>query len=414
MLLTPKQQWAFRRSTARLNFLDGSVRSGKTVCFNHRFVKAIGEPKDGLPSDAIDLLIGKTLDSLRRNIINPLCDMLGNSASYYPGKRELHVFDNIIYTVGANDERSEGKIRGCTARKVLGDEITLWPESFFKMLDSRLSLDVSQFFGATNPDNPNHWLMTDYFSRAKQLDVFLGRFRLEDNTHLAQRYIDAIKMNYVGLWFKRFILGMWVAAEGAIYDFFNEDEHTLSRLPEATYYDVGIDYGTGNPTAFLLIGNNPQTKPKIWAEDEYYYDGKARQRQKTDKEYSTDLRMFLLERLGPKWFTKVRKIYLDPSAESFHVQLRQDGFHGIRHADNAVLDGIRTVGSMLMSGEYAIGTKCKHYIEEMYGYVWDSNAQKRGEDKPKKVKDHCQDGGRYVVHSKYGKRRVDLSKLTKR
>jgi PBSX family phage terminase large subunit len=367
-----------------------------------------------LPSDAIDVLVGKTLDALRRNIINPLCDLLGNQAEYYPGKRELHIFNNIVYTVGANDERAEGKIRGSSIRKALGDELTLWPESFFKMLDSRLSFDESEFFGATNPDNPNHWLKRDYLDRAKDLDIFIGHFRIKDNPYLSSKYVEAISRNYVGLWYKRFILGLWVAAEGAIYDFFDEDEHTRVTFPEALYYDVGVDYGTGNPTAFLLFGNNPMTKPKIWTEEEYYYDGRTSQAQKTDKQYSDDLQSFLKERLGLHWRTKVRKIYLDPSAESFQVQLRQDGIGNVVHADNSVLDGIRTVARMLRSGEFAIGVKCKHLIAEMFGYVWDRLAQARGEDKPKKESDHCEDAMRYVVHSKFGQARVDLAKLTQK
>jgi len=415
-MLSPKQRWAVKRSTARINILDGAVRSGKTVALNYRFIRALTESKSHLPSDTIDVLIGKTLDSLKRNIINPLLDLLGNSAAYYPGKRELHIFDNIVYTIGANDERAEGKIRGSTVRKCLGDELTLWPETFFKMLDTRLSLDASEFFGSTNPDNPNHYLKKDYLDRQKDLDLKRFRFHLDDNPFLSEKYKKALRKNFIGLWYKRFVLGLWTVAEGAVFDFFDEGIHVLSTPPDAAYYDIGVDYGTGNPTAFLLVGNNPLTisGPKVWAEREYYHDSRASQQQKTDKQYSADLLLFVTEHLGPHWRTKLRHIYLDPSAASLQVQLTQDGFPGIRHADNSVLDGIRTVARMLVSGEYAICKQCPNYIKEFFGYVWDKNAQVKGEDKPKKTGDHCQDAGRYVIHSKFGKRTLDLNKLTQR
>lgn len=247
MIFFPKQKWAIRRSNARINILDGSVRAGKTVAVNNRFLTAIGESKKDLPPDAVDIMVGKTIGSLKRNIINPLCDLLGNDAQYFPGKQEFHIWDNIIYTIGANDERAVGKIQGATARKVLGDELTLWPESFFKMLDSRLSLEVSQLFGTTNPGPPGHYLKKDYLDRKRDLDLDSFHFVIDDNTSLAKRFIEAIKLNYVGLWYKRYILGLWCAAEGAIFDFFEEDEHTIVKWPEAEYYILAIDYGTANP-----------------------------------------------------------------------------------------------------------------------------------------------------------------------
>lgn len=407
-----KQKWSMKRATARLNIWDGAVRSGKTVSVDHRFLSAISEPVDHLPADAIDVMIGKTVGSLKRNVINPLCDLLGNDAQYFSGKQELRIWDRNIHIIGANDERAVGKIQGATVRKAMGDEVTLWPEAFFKMLDSRLSLDESQLFGSTNPGPPSHYLKKEYIDRKRELDLRSFHFSIDDNIFLSKRYVEAIKQNYTGLWYKRYILGLWCVAEGAIFDFFDEDEHTLTRCPSANYYILAVDYGTSNPFVGLLMGVNPSTKPKIWAEAEYYYDGRKEQRQKTDAEYSADLRDFLGEQLGKNWQSKVRKIIIDPSAESFEVQLGRDGFVGVTHADNTVDDGLRTVATMLKRREYAISTRCPHYIEEMYGYSWDEKAQLRGLDQPKKINDHCQDAGRYGVHTEFGNKYIDLGVLT--
>lgn len=394
-LLAPKQRWSVRNSNKRLNIWHGSVRSGKTVGTIFRYIKFIANSPPG------DLLLaGKTIDSLKRNVISPILDLLGSDAHYMPGRRELKVWDKTIYTVGASDERSEGKIRGSTLAGAYGDELTLWPESFFQMMLSRMSVEGAQFFGTTNPDNPNHWLKRNYIDRRAALDLALFHFKLEDNPYLPQAYVDALKKEYVGLWYKRFILGEWCVAEGAIFDFFDEAKHVLITPPEAQYYDVGIDYGTTNPCVFILFGVNPMAptgKPKIWAEREYYYDPIRRTRQQTDVEFSRDFAAFI-EPLKHK----VRNIYCDPSAESFQLQLRRDGIHGLRDAENEVLDGIRTVARMLQSGQYAICKNCVNYINEMYSYAWNPKKQLVGEDLPLKTNDHCQDTGRYVIHTKFG------------
>lgn len=413
MYLFNKQRWALRRAVKRLNIWEGSVRSGKTRNIDYAFTKSLGDSRKLCPPDAIDIMVGKTIGSLKRNVINPLCALIGADAHYYPGKSEFHLWDYVIHTIGANDERSIGKIQGSTVRKALGDEIALWPEGFFKMLDTRLSLDSSQFFGGTNPGPPNHYLKKDYLDRKRVLDLASFHFRLEDNTTLSRKYVEEIKKNFTGLWFRRLILGLWCAAEGAIYDFFNEDEHTLVKCPKASYYILGIDYGTSNPFAAGLFGVNDLTQPRIWLEAEYYFDPKKEQRQQTDYEFSNDLKDFCAEYLGKYWQNKLSKVIIDPSAESFEVQLVKDGFGGVQHADNSVIDGLKITASMLKSGMYAIYYKCLHNIEEKYSYSWDSRAQAKGEDKPKKDADHCSDLERYVLQTLYGQSFLDLGLLTR-
>jgi len=414
MKLNPKQKYSILESNARLNLWEGAVRSGKTVGIDYRFIQAVGESKKDCPPDAVDIMVGKTVGALKRNVINPIIELVGKkNAVYYSGKQEFYLFGDVIHVIGANDERAEGKIRGATVRKALGDEITLWPESFFKMLDSRLSLEQSQFFGGTNPGPPRHYLKVGYIDRVKELNLKVFKFKIEDNKALPKSYVEAIKKNYTGLWYKRFILGEWCMAEGSIFDFFDERAHTLAICPTAQYYVLGVDYGTSNPAAFILFGVNRFAKPKIWAEQEYYFDSRKEQRQKTNSEYSQDLINFCKKHLGEYWQTKVHSIYLDPSAESFQVQLIRDGVYSVKEADNAVLEGIATVASMMKTGDFAISVNCPNYINEMYSYVWDSKAQEKGLDEPLKVDDHCQDAGRYAVYSEFGPEYADLNQLSR-
>lgn len=411
MRLNPRQKWAYHRATSRLNIAEGAVRSGKTFGFNLKFIRSVAEDRSHLPSDAIDLMIGKTFGALKRNVVNPIVDLLGSDAQLVG--QELRLWDTTIHLVGANDERSEGKIRGASVRKAYGDEVTLWPESFFRMLDSRLSFDESQFFGTTNPGAKNHYLKTDYIDRAADLDLSVFHFMLDHNTTLSKRYVEAIKKNYVGLWYKRFILGIWCAAEGAIYDFFDDDENVITRCPRAQYYITGGDYATSTPTAFILFGVNPNTRPKIWAEREYYWDPKKQERQKTDLELANDFIDFHKEYLGKHWQARLAKTYLDPSAESLALQLKRLGVISILEADNDVCPGIRSVSGMLKSGDYAISSNCPGLIGEKYSYVWDEKAQERGEDKPKKVDDHRSDAERYAIFTEFGESALDFSVLSR-
>jgi PBSX family phage terminase large subunit len=393
MAVSEIQARSIRAANSRLNIWEGAVRSSKTIASLYRWIQFCGSPKT--PKDDL-LIVGRTERSTVRNVVRPLERMLGNNCNYLPGKAECWIFDRCCHVIGASDERSEGKIRGMTAGGAYGDEITLWPESFWVMLLSRLSPDDAAFFGSTNPDNPYHYLKKGFLNRRAELDMSVFKFKLDDNPFLSKRFKDNLKKEYLGLWYKRFILGLWVMAEGAIYDFFDEDEHTIIKPPGiAKQYYVGIDYGTGNPTCFLLFGVHPLLNPRIWCEREYYYDSQNAGRQKDDAEYADDF---------VKWLGNIKPtaLIIDPSAASFKVALAKKGMFNIVDADNEVLTGIRTQSRLLGSGEYKICSCCNHTIEDYGAYLWDKNAAKKGEDKPLKQNDHSKDPERYILNTLEG------------
>jgi PBSX family phage terminase large subunit len=410
-ILTDKQARAIRESNARINILHGAMRSGKTVGALWRWIKFIGNSPDG---DLI--MIGKSIGSLYRNMIRPLQELLGSQMFYSSGKHEVDIWDKKIFCFGAFDESSEGILRGLTAAGALGDEVTLWPKSFFYTMLSRLSVKGAKFFGTTNTDSPYHYLKTEFLDRTG-LDLYQLQFKLEDNAdNLPPEYIENLKKEFIGLWYKRFIDGLWVAAEGAIYDFWDEKIYCLPSMPvKATSMSVAVDYGTGNPTVFLLFGENQNSMPKCWCEREYYYDSVAMGRQKTDDEYADD---FI------KWLSLdtplVTTVYCDPSALSFIVALKKKLaakgiFLKFPEVDNTVIDGIRFQASMLQRKEYMVCKGCTHTIQEYGAYSWDKKAQLKGEDKPMKMHDHTKDPERYYLWNKYGMKRtiVDISKYTR-
>jgi len=382
-LPTGKQAELILKSDAWINIAEGSVRSGKTVGFIFRWL-------DYIVNDAPEgelIICGKTRDTVKRNIIDELIKWLPEEDIKFK-QNEVIILGRRHYIVGGNDERAEQKIRGLTLAGALVDECTTLPESFFMMLMSRLSVKGAKAFISTNPDSPNHWLLKNYLEK-KDLDLKRFKFSLEDNLNLDPKYVENLKNTYTGLWYRRFILGEWCLAEGIVYDAYDEKTHVVDDYTDYDYFSVGVDYGTSNPCVFLLCGIYGDNVDVV---KEYYWSSAETHRQKTDAEYSHDLAEFTDG-------YNIKGVIVDPSALSLITQLRKDGFR-VRPAKNDVLPGIATVAKYLHQEKLHIHKSCKNLIKEFSGYVWDENAQKKGEDKPKKESDHCFVAGTLVTTNK--------------
>jgi len=383
-----KQDQIIRNSQSRINLLDGSVRSGKTVGANKWWLSYLTHhhTKGDL------LMTGKTLTSLERNVLSPLADL--GLCEWSKGNKEATIAGKKVYLEGANDARSESKIRGMTIAGHYGDEVALWPESYFKQSLARMSIKGSKAIFTTNPENPNHWLKQDWIDREDELDLSHNTLYIDDNPYLADDYVNSLKNEYTGVWYKRYIQSLWVAAEGAVYDMFDEDRHVIDRgdVPKCYRYWLGADYGTASVTAFVLLGQ--ARNGNIYALDEYYYDSRKKGRQKTDTQLAEDLKEFQqgISHTG---------VCCDPSAVSFMVQAKRK--HNIRMiaANNEVLEGIRNVSSLLSNNLLYICDGCTNLINEMHTYSWDIKKQEQGIDKPLKQSDHMLDSLRYSVMTKY-------------
>jgi PBSX family phage terminase large subunit len=393
-MLSEKQLISFADSDARINIWQGAVRSGKTYISLWRFLHELCDGPDGEY-----VIITKTYDSFKRNLLPNLARMIGADAQYYYGKRELSIWGKTIHVVGADDERAESKIRGPTFAGAYVDEATIIPESVFKMLISRCAMHNAKIFVTTNPDSPFHWLKVDFIDNNP--DVKSWKFTLDDNPELTQDNRDYLKRQYKGLWFRRFIQGDWVQAEGAIYDSFDPLLHVIDFPPGLPEYTIiGVDYGTTNPTSFVSVGVNRSKFPNCWVEDVYYYDSKVHNRQKTDTEYAEDLKRFIKER-------PVKAIYVDPSAASFKLELSKHNISNLYDAENEVIDGIRLVSNYMNNGTLKICRNCSHLIKEIQSYTWDHKSQKTGVDKPAKENDHACVVGSTLVLTIHGYVRID-------
>ena len=353
----------------RINILDGSVRSGKTWISLVLWAFWVAT----MPKDCAFLMAAKTLTSLKRNCLDLLEGLLGRkNFSYSQSKKEGQLFGRKIYLEGANDARAENKIRGMTLAGAYCDEITLLTKDFFEMLLSRLSEPNAKLIGTTNPDSPYHWLATDYIARQDELDLFLVKFLIDDNTFLNSEYIENIKREYTGVFYERFIKGEWVAAEGVIYEQFanNSEVFIIEDIPNISYATIGVDFG-GNisATAFVCNGYTKGFKEVITLDEVYIKKSIT-----PDRLYDSFINF--VERLRSKG-VPVYEAYCD-SAETtlihgLKVECAKRGLLiDIKNARKGpIVDRIRFYTSIMAQGRYKIHKNCEHLIKALSSAVWD-------------------------------------------
>ena len=397
---------------------DGAIRSGKTVSMSLSFAMWAMSTFNGQNF----AMCGKTIGSFRRNVLFWLKLMLKSRGYSVIDRRAATLIiirkgdtENYFYIFGGKDERSQDLIQGITLAGVFFDEVALMPESFVNQATGRCSVEGSKFWFNCNPDGPYHWFKVNWIDkstgylgkeRVEQIrkkaaeegkdpglkEILYLHFTMDDNLSLSEEIKARYRSMYIGVFFKRYILGLWAAAEGVIYDMFDPEKHVknikefFQILVNGNRY-VSCDYGTQNATVFLLW--NKGIDGKWYCIREYYYSGRDKGKQKTDAEYADDLK---------KWLdgTRIKAMIVDPSAASFIAELRKRGYKVIK-ANNDVLDGIRLVGMLLNLEMLIFSSSCTETIKEFASYIWDEKAAEHGEDKPVKQHDHGCDAVRYFV-----------------
>lgn len=387
--------WMDESPTADLDAIicDGAVRSGKTASMSFSFIAWATEKFTGENFG----MAGKTIGSLRRNVIGPLKQMLYSrgyivvehrAENYLTIRRGLH--SNDFYLFGGRDERSQDLIQGITLAGMFFDEVALMPRSFVDQATARCSVEGSKYWFNCNPAGPYHWFKTEWLDQLKQKMALHLHFEMDDNLSLSEKVKARYRRMYSGVFYKRYILGLWVLAEGLIYDMFDPTKHvqpTEDRRYKEMY--VSCDYGTQNPMTFGLWGKHGDVWYKV---KEYHYDGRAAGRQKTDEEYYNDLVDFVGDQ-------KIRGVIIDPSAASFIAAIKKRGAFLVKQAKNDVLEGIRNVGTALNTGIIAFNDCCKETFREFSSFAWDEKAAARGVEQPIKQNDHQMDGDRYFVNT---------------
>ena len=367
---------------------DGAVRSGKTVFMSAAFIIWAMEYYDRTNF----AICGKTVQSAERNVLKPLQDneSLPYTMTYKVSTKVLTVRcgakENYFYVFGGKDESSYMLIQGITLAGILFDEVALMPRSFVEQALSRaISFEKPKYWFNCNPESPNHYFYKEWIENQKDGTKHL-HFLLEDNPILTPEMIARTKAMYSGVFYDRYIRGLWVIAEGIIYPMFGKETIVPTEERKYSRYVISMDYGIQNPTAMLLWGFSDG----VWYQvDEFYHSGRETNNQKTDQDYYEDL-----ERLAGDRY--IDCLIIDPSATSFIALVKQKRRFKVRKARNEVIDGIQKTASAIQQGKIKVNDCCKRTIKEYGAYSWD---MKSTEDRPIKDNDHAMDATRYFVNT---------------
>lgn len=403
MPISKKQKQILAFPFTRYNALiaDGAVRSGKTSFMMIAFVDDAMRRYDRQRF----AICGKTVESAIKNIIEPYLGIKAAREKYQIswrradktlvvgcGKRQ-----NLFEVFGGKDESSFTLIQGRTLAGVLFDEVALQTRSFVEQALARCSVDGSRFWFNCNPDSPNHWFYKEWIKEKERHNALHLHFELDDNPSLSEEIKERYRTTYSGVFYDRYVRGLWVAADGIIYPQFDKNRHIVKSKPRPySKYYISIDYGTSNPTSMGVWGLYNQ---KWYRVADSYYDGR-KNAPRTDEEHYRELERLVKEAIPEENpLQKVRAVIVDPSAASFIQTIKKHGQFIVREADNNVLDGIRNTAAQLSSGRLLFCENCHDIFDEFGGYVWDSKASEKGEDKPMKVSDHAMDDMRYFVNT---------------
>lgn len=380
---------------------DGAVRSGKTMAMGLSFFLWAQSCFDGMQFG----VCGKTIASLRRNVLSEILPKLEALGADWKEKRTENLLtvrflghENRYYVFGGRDESSASLIQGITFAGILLDEAALMPRSFVEQACARCSVAGSRLWFNCNPAGPNHWLYRTWIQEAEKRNCLRLHFTMEDNPSLTPEIRQRYQNLYSGVFYRRFILGQWVQAEGRVYDFFSPE--MLGKVPDACdKWYISCDYGTVNPMSMGLWGRNQGIWYRI---KEFYFDSRREHRQMTDAEYADALQ----ELAGQRTITA---IIVDPSAASFLEVLRRRGWR-VQKAKNDVLSGIRLTADLLKKGRLVICEGCEDCLREMEEYVWDLSGGSH--DRVRKEHDHAMDDMRYFAATVLGEKTAGFAACT--
>lgn len=392
-----KQILAFPFTSYNALIADGAVRSGKTSFMSIAFVDDAMRRYDRQRF----AICGKTVESAIKNIIEPYLGIKLVREKYHISWRRADKTmivtqgkkQNIFEVFGGKDESSFALIQGRTLAGVLFDEVALQTRSFVEQALARCSVDGSRFWFNCNPDSPNHWFYKEWIKQAERHNALHLHFELDDNPALSEEIKERYRTTYSGVFYDRYVRGLWVAADGIIYPQFDKNRHIVKNKPRPySKYYISIDYGTSNPTSMGLWGLYNR---KWYRVADSYYDGRERG-PRTDEEHYQELERLVQENAPSQAITA---IIVDPSAASFIQTIKKHGRFRTKEANNDVLDGIRNTAAELNAGRLLFCDCCHDIFDEFGAYVWDSKASDKGEDKPVKSSDHAMDDMRYFVNT---------------
>ena len=371
------------RGTEDAIICDGAVRSGKTYSMTVGFflwaMLTFDRRRFGL--------CGQTAEAVWRNVLAPVLPelrCLGFRVREQRSRGRLLVSlgrrENSFHIFGGANEAAAGRIQGVTLAGVLLDETAILPRSFVEQACARCSVEGSRLWFNCNPQSPHHWFYREWIQKHRERNCRYLHFTMEDNPSLTDAMRARYDRMYSGVFRERYVLGLWTAAEGRVYDFFTPE--MVKPVPDGDMeqWYISCDYGTVNPASFGLWGKQKGVWYRV---KEFYFDSRREGRQMTDREYADALRALAGDR-------SITAVIADPSAASFMELLRREGWN-VRKGKNDVADGIRLTADLLKTGRLVICPDCTDCLREMDLYVWGEG------DTVRKENDHAMDDMRYFA-----------------
>lgn len=257
MIYTEKQKLDIKYGNHRWNIKSGATRSGKTYLdIDFKIVDRIIERRG---KRGIAIICGKNYGTIERNVIIPLREVYGNligSITNTSKNKSTHIMiaDEPVYLFGAGDISRIDTLRGSSVKYAYCDEVVSYNPLFFEMLKSRLDKEYSICDLTCNPDNPNHWFKEFMDS---DVDKWILHFTIDDNPFLPPVFVEQLKKEYEGtVYYDRYILGLWVNAEGLIFLQFanNKSKYTIDKAENIIKIDIGVDFG-GNKSKTMFIAS---------------------------------------------------------------------------------------------------------------------------------------------------------------
>lgn len=357
---------------------DGSIRSGKTIACIIGFLTWSQERFSGQSF----ILAGKTMGALKKNVVRPMQQILeawGWSYTYIRSGTDarIEIGSNTYYLYGANTEASQDALQGLTAAGAYADEAALFPQSFIDQMIGRCSVDGWKVWMNCNPEGPHAYIKEEFIDKAKQKKVYRLHFMMDDNLTLSVQRKEAYKRSWSpgSVFYKRFILGLWVAADGLIYQQFADnveqyliDENWLKEN-EIIYATIGVDFGgTKSAHSFTLTGFTRGYK-QVVVLDEYYCKKRINPKQLQD-----DFIDFV-RRAQSKY--KVYEAYCDSAEQTLIAGLEMACVQArvgieIKNAiKGSINDRIAFYNSLIAQNRWKIMSHCKHIIEAFENACYD-------------------------------------------
>lgn len=384
-MISPKQAkiLSFPYSKYDALICDGAVRSGKTSIMMWAFVRWAMENFSGQRFG----VCGRTVDSCTKNIIVPFTAMSLARERYIirwrRGDKVMEVrrgaVTNYFEVFGGKDEASYTLIQGRTLAGVLLDEVVLMPRSFVEQALARCSVDGARLWFSCNPGSPHHWFYQEWIKRSRERNALYLHFEMTDNPGLSKRTLERYENMYAGIFYDRYVRGLWVAAEGIVYkDFANDTEKYLIGDPlewakqngaSFSIISIGVDFGgTKSATKFQATGITKDFR--VVALEEEYIKNEEIDPNALNRRFATFCQL-ITSKYG---YSQTRA----DSAETVLIRGLDHTAQKMRlgtQVKNAmklqITDRIRLVVLLMKQGRFKVSRNCPHLIDALQTAIYD-------------------------------------------